>query len=498
MDTKQIPQMPATATVLGALALGCLFDFFFYRRPLGVSVPLFTWTAVASAAYVASRHGRRPSSGQVWVGGGALLFSVFVAWRAAPELTAANLAVTAYLFALYLAPWLRARSLSDFDESDCAAAPKDVLSESMLRGADELEKVLAGVRSDAVPWRAAATGALVALPILAFFLCLMLSADTVFKSLFGRFFSFLDPFPLIAQGAVTASVAGLALGAGVWLRRRPDAGGTPSEWGRLARLGTGQAWGFVESAVAAGLVNALFAAFSAVQVMFLVGGKERIEALGTGITYSDYARQGFWEMMLIGALSVALCLAVDECVASDTPRRKSVKQANIVFASLTTGVMMLSAAYRLWLYEEAYGFTALRFYSHTFTAYVGVIFVLMCVKTLAERSRGAFLRDAAVASLGTLAIWNAVNPHALIASANIKAAMEGRRGLDAKYLSQLSEDAACEIMAASPLIPEQERSKYIESIFGRLGMAHERLERGGWPAYHRAYARAGSLMIDLP
>lgn len=489
---------PPLKTVLGAIALGCLFDFLFYRRPLGISVPLFTWTAVLSAAGVAAGHGRPASGPQLAVGAGAMLFSAFAAWRAAPELMLANLAAAAYLFALFLAPWLRERSLREFDGADFLGTPRAVIGESVGRGKEELGKVVASAGSQRARLRPVVTGALAALPILLFFLALMLSADVVFKSLVERLLGVLSPLSLLAQAALAGGVAATALGAAAWLKRRCEDRGAPGAWALLARRPGRDAWGFVEAMVAAGLVNALFAAFSAVQVVFLLGGKRRIEALGTGITYSEYARQGFWELLVIGALAIAASIALDECAVADTPRRKAVKKAHIVAASLLTGVMMLSAAYRLWLYEEAYGFTVLRFYSHTFTGFVAVLFLLLCLKTLGERSRAAFVRDAMAASFALLAAWNAADPHALIASGNVAAARQRRRELDIAYLARLSNDAIDPILRASPLITPDRRDQHDSMLARRLEALEERFQTGGWPALHWAHVRAFERLYAEP
>ncbi|MBI4347277.1 MAG: DUF4173 domain-containing protein [Elusimicrobia bacterium] len=492
--TPQQQQQDATApplkTALGALALGVLFDYLFYGRPLGVSVPLFVWLALYVSAALAWRHGRPPSAGQLAAGAGSAAFAAFAAWRAAPELMLANLAASAYLFVLTLSPWLRERDLSAFEARDYVSSAAEVFGESVRLGRSEARRAVADVRSDRLPLRAAATGALLALPMLALFLTLMLSADLVFKSLFERVIGEFAPFSLAVQAALTGGVAVLALGAAAWLKHtRP--GSAPSPWAALAKSGRPDSWGFVESSVAAGLTNALFAAFAGVQVLFLVGGKERIEALGTGITYSDYARQGFWEMIFIGALALAACLALDERCEADTPRRRAIKRAHVVAASLSTALMMLSAAYRLWLYEEAYGFTVLRFYSHTFTGFVAVLFLLLCVKSLGDRGLPTFMRHGLVASLSLLGVWNASNPHHVIASANLAAAERGLRPLDAHYLLRLSDDAIEPLLRAAPLIAKDGDRRYHEAALrGRLLTLGDRFRNGGWPALHWAHVRA--------
>lgn len=56
-------------------------------------------------------------------------------------------------------------------------------------------------------------------------------------------------------------------------------------------------WGFIETSVVVGAMNLLFLIFGVIQVIFLIGGESRIAALG--VTYSQYARQGFFQMIAI-------------------------------------------------------------------------------------------------------------------------------------------------------------------------------------------------------
>ena len=177
---------PALAAPLGALMMGLLFDFLFYGRSLGVSVPVFLWAATLSAWATARYRGRPASPSQAAVAAGALAFSTLVAWRAAPELVAANLAAGLYLFALLLTPWLKNRPLEDMEEEEYLSSPRDVLVESVRQGKNDLGELCRTVKTGGVPLGAIATGALASIPILAGFLALMMSADLLFKSLLER------------------------------------------------------------------------------------------------------------------------------------------------------------------------------------------------------------------------------------------------------------------------------------------------------------------------
>ena len=54
--------------------------------------------------------------------------------------------------------------------------------------------------------------------------------------------------------------------------------------------------GIVETSVVLGLLDALFLAFVAVQVCYLFGGAERVVETA-GLTYAEYARRGFFDLV---------------------------------------------------------------------------------------------------------------------------------------------------------------------------------------------------------
>jgi hypothetical protein len=103
---------------------------------------------------------------------------------------------------------------------------------------------------------------------------------------------------------------------------------------------------------------------------------------------------------------------------------------------------------RLSLYEEAYGFTMLRLYSHVFAVWVAVVFLLLAADFLGAWSRrrwfvGATLATASAVLLGL----NFVNPEAFVVSFNTSHARNAHK-IDGDYLSQLSSDATPALLAS--------------------------------------------------
>lgn len=174
-------------------------------------------------------------------------------------------------------------------------------------------------------------------------------------------------------------------------------------------------------------LDVLVVAFVLVQVDTLVGGR-----LGD-VTYAQYARQGFWQLVV----ATALTLVVVAVAARRAPDRLTARVALGVLCVGTLGVVA-SALRRMDLYVDMYGLTRLRLLVAVAEVVLGVVLVLVLVAGVRWKGGwlpGAVVQVVAVAMLG-LAL---VNPDAQILRHNTSAAATG--DLDIVYLQDLSSDA---------------------------------------------------------
>src|SRR3712207_1338717 len=89
--------------------------------------------------------------------------------------------------------------------------------------------------------------------------------------------------------------------------------------------------GIVEVGVILGLLDALFLAFVAVQVRYLFGGAERVVETA-GLTYAEYARRGFFELVTVTALVLPLLLLAHWFLRDRKSTRLNSSHANISYA----------------------------------------------------------------------------------------------------------------------------------------------------------------------
>ncbi len=217
----------------------------------------------------------------------------------------------------------------------------------------------------------------------------------------------------------------------------------------------------IEWAMPVAALNVLFAAFVGVQLEFLFGGRDRVLRT-SGLTYAQYARSGFWQLLLVVALTVVV-IAVAARVAPRTHRidRLLTRLLLGTLCALTL-VIVASALNRMRVYDDAYGFTRERVAVGVTEIWLGVVFLLIIGAGVALRGRWV-PRAAAFTAVVALLIVAYANPDAFIANQNVDR-YERTGRIDITYLSGLSSDA----VPALERLPEPARSCVLGPILGAL------------------------------
>jgi len=293
-------------------------------------------------------------------------------------------------------------------------------------------------------------GVIIALPIAALIAALLASADPVFASFFNLnvdLGSLLTDVLFVVLGAL--SVAGLLrLVASVPVERVD---------GPVWRLGA------TEALVVLALLDAVFAAFAVAQVLAATGAAANT-LRAAGVTYSDYARSGFFQLLWVSGITLAVLFLFSR-ISRLSDRRSALAFLVLAQWAIALTLMIDVVAFRrLSLYEEAYGFTMLRLYSHVFAVWVAVVFLLLAADSLGLWPRrrwftGAMLATATAVLLGL----NFVNPEAVIVALNTSHAQTAHK-IDGEYLSQLSSDATPALLASRPSIDASLRSRIDEVV----------------------------------
>ncbi|MGH9903050.1 MAG: DUF4173 domain-containing protein, partial [Pyrinomonadaceae bacterium] len=197
--------------------------------------------------------------------------------------------------------------------------------------------------------------------------------------------------------------------------------------------------GVVEIGVALGLVNVLFFWFVAVQVRYFFGGAEWV-VNSSGLTYAEYARRGFFELVWVAALVLPVLLAAHWLLHRENPAHENVFRALAGAQLALLFVIMASAGARMRLYQSEYGMTELRLYTTAFMCWLALVLLWFAFTVLVRGERERFACGALVAGLCVLGALHALNPDRFIVRTNASLAGAGRV-FDAGYAASLSADA---------------------------------------------------------
>jgi hypothetical protein len=296
-------------------------------------------------------------------------------------------------------------------------------------------------------------GLVLAIPPLLIFGALFMGADAVFSNLAVRFLHAV-PTHMLLTAFIAYTVGGYLRGL---------------LFGKDLNLGTQKrllpfSLGAIEMAVLLGLLDLLFLAFVAVQVRYFFGGSALVHAT-TGLTYSEYARRGFFQLLAVAALLLPFLLMVHWLLRpDDAPGQRLFKWlAGIQIALLF--VVMASAFQRMRLYQAEYGLSEQRLYPTAFMGWLTVVFIWFCLTVLCgQRERFAF--GALVAGFLLVATLHVINPDALIARTNLERARTGHI-FDAGYVTSLSADAVPEIVVGLPALKPVDRRMLAKALLDR-------------------------------
>ncbi len=192
-------------------------------------------------------------------------------------------------------------------------------------------------------------------------------------------------------------------------------------------------------------VTAVLWLFVILQVSYLFGSPPA--AVGSGVTFAEYARQGFAELSVAVTLVGAVILVLEAVRPKEPDGGRRLSLVNLELAALVAlEIVLFSAFRRVVLYEEAYGFTTDRLFAQTYMIGIALALVALGLEVWRGSVSIAFGRRAAVIGLAILTLLLFWNYDAWIINRNIdRAAQSGK--FDLSYARRLSADGAPTLIA---------------------------------------------------
>jgi len=312
--------------------------------------------------------------------------------------------------------------------------------------------------------------------VLAVFGALLSSADAAFSQVLR------DLTPEINAGTVFGwiflfVVGGLTAVAAVYTVSAPvDLSAMDKPGARLL--------GLLEWALPIGALVVLFGGFVAVQLTVLFGGQRHVLETA-GLSYADYARSGFWQLVAVTLLTLAILAGVTRWANRDRPADRMVLRILLGLLSALTIVIVVSALFRMYTYQKVYSFTGERIFVMAFELLLGAVFVMILAAGI--RWRGAWIPRLTVA-LGVVMLLSlaVINAEDYAARRNIDRYQETGK-IDAWYLRALSADAT----PALSELPDVVRRCTLSWIAAELA------EPDPWYAWNLGRVRAREVLAQI-
>lgn len=474
-DPAPSPAPPGEALPLwgAAAAVAILGSWILFDALPGINWVLWTAAAVVGLLVISRRRGPVPAPVLV-LGAAAIVIAGAAAVTASEPLAA--LICLAVVFCLAMLMLLTAgRSAAAITARFAVTAPPVAAwtaAVQALRQAIEATQLIRSPRA-----RAWVRGLAITVPVLLVFALLLAGADPLFAAWRDALGRLLDDWAFVPRTVFFLALLVIVLGAYGHASLAP--GGAPM----AAQQAPGKWLGATERLILLTGVAALLWLFLAVQLGYLFGNLPQIPA--SGVTFAEYARRGFAELTVV-ASATALLIVVSERYGNDDGRGRVLRF--LTLAVIAAVLLLLgSALRRVWLYEEAYGFTTARLYAQFYMGAVAAGLALLAFEVAGDFDGGRVFRRAVAAAtilFVGLIYWN---HEAWIAGRNIgRFASSGQ--LDVAYLAtELSADALPAIAERLASLPEPVRTELREAVRERYA---RRNDLGSRPWYEWNLARS--------
>ncbi len=506
-------QLPKSMLIWSSILVAWVFDLLLWKHGVGLSYTILVILVMVVGYLLACRAGIQPAK-STWLLVPAILFFAIMTWiRSEPMTSLLNIMLSVFLLALaavtysggkwwnysfsdyiqkyfYLALSSLSRLILSFFQKETRQTEDgaiDVVEESPERKPTQVWAILRGL--------------ILALPIVLVLALLLGQADPIFNQ---ELQELLKIFKIERLGEYLFRLFYILvlayLLAGVYLHSINQSDdrnliGLEKPW--LARF-----LGSVEAHIILGGIDVLFLLFVFIQFKYFFGGQGNIHI--DGFTYAEYARKGFYEMVMVAAISLLILQVLS------TITKRDEKHESLVFSGLSVGlvalviVILISAFQRLQLYEIAYGFSRVRIYSHIFIIWLGILLIATAAIEIARKQR-AFALAVVLSVMGFGVTINLINVDRFITEQNIQR-RTSQNELDVAYLVSLSEDAV-------PLLAETYQRASNGSVLKdeigaalacKLDMYHQPiLDRYGdhqeefWGEHHFSRSRAWILYEEV-
>jgi len=274
-------------------------------------------------------------------------------------------------------------------------------------------------------------GIVLAIPLIYIVLLLLMSADAQFERLVQQLPDFLFHIRISAIFRVLFIILSSLLFLGLFQA-------VDRQVSTKVSLPKQVNWDKITAITILSLINIVYFVFVIVQFTYLFNGR-----LMDGYTYAEYARQGFFELLIVLLINWTILILFLKFVKPKRKVYRAILKGLYTVLIVMSGIILFSAYIRLTMYEEAYGFTLSRVLAHVFMIYLIVIFVYTLIRVWLEKL--PLLHFYIIVGIIFYTGLNAINLEQIIVDKNIER-YEKTGKIDIHYLNHLSATGTLELV----------------------------------------------------
>lgn len=326
-------------------------------------------------------------------------------------------------------------------------------------------------------------GILITVPCLFLLILMLASADAIFLKGTDRFFNYLGDFVNIQSifKIICGIVAGLYLFGLMYIAYNPKDEEAPSEVkeksGDLTVLN-----------ILLISVLTIYTLFVFIQFRYLFAGGQ----LPYGLTYTEYARKGFFELLFLSGLNILLILITVNLTQAAQGLWSKITRYLCHYLCLVTIILLTSSFYRMMLYSSWAGLTRLRLLVFGFLIFeaIGLFITFFYIYKPRFNITAVYLTIGLIYYL----VLNLVPIDLIVAKNQVDRVFSNQKPrID--YVLTLSPDAAPQV---TRLIDSEKvgpgLNKKAQSYYDRINKRYH--NRGGWRGYNLSIKNGHALLIE--
>ena len=199
------------------------------------------------------------------------------------------------------------------------------------------------------------------------------------------------------------------------------------------------------------VLNIIYIIFDIIQIKSLL-----LHSVGSTITYAEYARQGFFQLMVVSLIN--LCVILYTKKYDNKNDNKKIKALSILLVFLTF-IIIISSFIRMYLYEQEFGYTLLRLlvYISLFTETICLIPTIIYI----IKDKFNIVKSYMIIIITVYVIINYINIDKVIAIRNIDR-YQKKNDIDIYYLMNNHADNIPELVDFLEEVKDKDAKKLLK------------------------------------